>query len=66
MTQTKSKRQHQQREVRLLTASEIESLRRDKQETGMWAMKEFAKMPKLLTPEELAAIEADDEEKPRD
>lgn len=40
----------------MLTASEIESLRRDKEQAIAWLMKEFQKSPKLLTPEELAAI----------
>lgn len=43
-------------EVRMLTPSEIEELRRDKMEAIELAMKEFSKLPRLLTPEELAAI----------
>ncbi len=38
----------------MLTASEIESLRRDKEETAAYMMAEFAKMPRLLTLEEIA------------
>lgn len=43
-------------EARMLTPSEIEELRRDKMEAIELAMKEFSKLPRLLTPEELAAI----------
>jgi hypothetical protein len=43
-------------EVRMLTPSEIEDLRRDKETAGLWMMQEFRKSPRLLTPEELAAI----------
>ena len=46
----------QNSEVRMLTASEIESLRRDKEQAVAWLMKEFQKSPRLLTPEELAAL----------
>ncbi len=46
----------QKPEVRMLTPSEIEELRRDKMESGMKLMEAFRKLPRLLTPEELAAI----------
>lgn len=43
-------------DVRMLTATEIESLQRDKEQAVARLMQEFQKSPKLLTPEELAAL----------
>ena len=45
----------------MLTASEIESLRQDAVMSAAYFKKEFAKMPRLLTPEELAALKDDEE-----
>ena len=53
---TEPQKWQREHEVRDLTPEEIGDLRRDKEETGLWLMQEFSKMPRLLTAEELDAI----------